>query len=102
LRAAPLRYHPGKKRGGTTDRAARNCIDRLARGIGDLKDIVRPLKARGGSLKATEQPIDTSTAAGKCFLGMLGVRDESPEGAPSLRVSPGQKPQRSTRAGRPR
>ena len=31
------------------------------------------LKARGASLKATEQPIDTSTAAGKCFLDMLGV-----------------------------
>src|SRR6516165_3352196 len=25
------------------------------------------------SLKATEQPIDTGTAAGKCFLDMLGV-----------------------------
>jgi DNA invertase Pin-like site-specific DNA recombinase len=25
------------------------------------------------ALKATEQPIDTSTAAGKCFLDMLGV-----------------------------
>ena len=25
------------------------------------------------TLKATEQPIDTSTAAGKCFLDMLGV-----------------------------
>jgi DNA invertase Pin-like site-specific DNA recombinase len=24
-------------------------------------------------LRATEQPIDTSTAAGKCFLDMLGV-----------------------------
>jgi DNA invertase Pin-like site-specific DNA recombinase len=24
-------------------------------------------------LEATEQPIDTSTAAGKCFLDMLGV-----------------------------
>jgi DNA invertase Pin-like site-specific DNA recombinase len=31
------------------------------------------VKARGASLKATEQPIDTSTAAGKCFLDMLGV-----------------------------
>jgi DNA invertase Pin-like site-specific DNA recombinase len=28
---------------------------------------------RGASLKATEQPIDTSTAAGRCFLDMLGV-----------------------------
>jgi DNA invertase Pin-like site-specific DNA recombinase len=33
----------------------------------------RAVKARGASLKATEQPIDTSTAAGKCFLDMLGV-----------------------------
>src|SRR5215467_15638857 len=48
-------------------------IDRLARSIGDLQDIVRALKARGACLKATEQPIDTSTAAGKCFLDMLGV-----------------------------
>jgi DNA invertase Pin-like site-specific DNA recombinase len=48
-------------------------IDRLARSIGDLQDIVRTLKARGVALRATEQPIDTSTAAGKCFLDMLGV-----------------------------
>ena len=48
-------------------------IDRLARSVGDLQDIVRAVKARGASLKATEQPIDTSTAAGKCFLDMLGV-----------------------------
>jgi DNA invertase Pin-like site-specific DNA recombinase len=48
-------------------------IDRLARSIGDLQDIVRSLKAKGASLKATEQPIDTSTAAGKCFFDMLGV-----------------------------
>ena len=40
-------------------------------------------------MKATEQPIDTSTAAGKCFLDMLGVfaefetnlrRERQPEG----------------------
>jgi DNA invertase Pin-like site-specific DNA recombinase len=48
-------------------------IDRLARSIGDLQDIVRTVKARGAALKATEQPIDTTTAAGKCFLDMLGV-----------------------------
>jgi DNA invertase Pin-like site-specific DNA recombinase len=48
-------------------------IDRLARSIGDLQDIVRAVKTKGASLKATEQPIDTSTAAGKCFLDMLGV-----------------------------
>ena len=48
-------------------------IDRLARSIGDLQDIVRALKAKGVALRATEQPIDTSTAAGKAFLDMLGV-----------------------------
>jgi DNA invertase Pin-like site-specific DNA recombinase len=47
-------------------------IDRLARSVGDLQDIVRILKGKGGELKATDQPIDTSTAAGKCFLDMLG------------------------------
>ena len=48
-------------------------IDRLARSIGDLQNIVRVLKKKGVALKATEQPIDTSTAAGKAFLDMLGV-----------------------------
>lgn len=48
-------------------------IDRLARSIGDLQDIVRAVKAKSASLKATEQPIDTSTTAGKAFLDMLGV-----------------------------
>ncbi len=48
-------------------------IDRLARSIGDLQDIVRAIKAKGAALRATEQPIDTSTAAGKAFLDMLGV-----------------------------
>jgi DNA invertase Pin-like site-specific DNA recombinase len=48
-------------------------IDRLARSIADLANIVRQLESKGVALKATEQPIDTSTAAGKAFLGMLGV-----------------------------
>ncbi|WP_431855009.1 recombinase family protein [Azospirillum sp.] len=48
-------------------------IDRLARSIGDLQDIVRELRTKGADLKATEQPVDTSTAAGKAFLDMLGV-----------------------------
>jgi DNA invertase Pin-like site-specific DNA recombinase len=48
-------------------------VDRLARSIGDLQDIVRALKSKGVSLRATDQPIDTATAAGKAFLDMLGV-----------------------------
>ena len=31
------------------------------------------MRAKGASLKTTEQPIDTSAAAGTCFLDMLGV-----------------------------
>jgi DNA invertase Pin-like site-specific DNA recombinase len=48
-------------------------IDRLARSIRDLQNLVHELRQRGVTLKATEQPVDTSTAAGKCFLDMLGV-----------------------------
>ncbi len=48
-------------------------IDRLARSIRDLQNLVHVLRARGVTLRATEQPIDTSNAAGKAFLDMLGV-----------------------------
>jgi DNA invertase Pin-like site-specific DNA recombinase len=48
-------------------------IDRLARSLRDLQNIVHELREKGAHLKATEQPIDTSTAAGKAFLDMLGV-----------------------------
>lgn len=48
-------------------------IDRLARSLADLESIVGSLKKKGVHLKATEQPIDTSTPAGRAFLQMLGV-----------------------------
>ncbi|MEI8395378.1 MAG: recombinase family protein [Rhodospirillaceae bacterium] len=48
-------------------------IDRLARSIGDLQTIVRTIRDKGAALACTEQPVDTGTAAGKCFLDMLGV-----------------------------
>jgi len=48
-------------------------VDRLARSVADLQDIVREVKAKGAHLKATDQPIDTSTATGKAFLDMLAV-----------------------------
>src|SRR3954451_10575945 len=51
-------------------------IDRLARSVADLQDIVRILKAAGVSLKAADQPIDTSTAVRKAFLDMLSVLAE--------------------------
>jgi DNA invertase Pin-like site-specific DNA recombinase len=90
LRAAGCEVIRAEKRSGTTTQGREELrtvldflrkgdvlmvtrIDRLARSIGDLQDIVRVVKAKGAALKATEQPIDTSTAAGKCFLDMLGV-----------------------------
>src|SRR5688500_814224 len=48
-------------------------VDRLARSVGELQDIVKVVRKKGAQLRATDQPIDTGTAAGKCFLDMLGV-----------------------------
>jgi hypothetical protein len=65
--------------GGRVSSSARPSVvvpDRLARRIRDLQNIVHDLKSRGIVLRASEQPIDTSTAAGKCFLDMLGVFGE--------------------------
>ena len=57
----------------TGDRVVVTRIGRLARSLKDLQDIVHELKAKGVALKATEQPVDTGSAAGKAFLDMLGV-----------------------------
>jgi len=51
-------------------------IDRLSRSLRDLQNLVYELNHKGIYLMATEQPIDTSTAAGKAFLDMLGVFSE--------------------------
>ena len=48
-------------------------VDRLARSLKDLQDIVHELRGRGVALRCTGQPVDTGTAAGKAFLDMLGV-----------------------------
>ena len=51
-------------------------IDRLARLIRDLQNIIYDLDKKGVTISATEQPINTQTSAGKCFLDMLGVFGE--------------------------
>jgi len=48
-------------------------LDRLARNVLDLLQIVEELDAKGAGLVVLDQKIDTCTAAGKCFLQMLGV-----------------------------
>ena len=58
---------------GAGDELVVTRVDRLARSIGDLQDVVRELRGKGASLRCTEQPVDTSSAAGKAFLDMLGV-----------------------------
>jgi DNA invertase Pin-like site-specific DNA recombinase len=63
-------------------------VDRLARSVGDLQDIVKTLRNRGVSLKVTDQPIDSSTAAGKAFLDMLGVFAEFAWRFPTGALSP--------------
>jgi DNA invertase Pin-like site-specific DNA recombinase len=90
LRAAGCEVVRAEKRSGTTtsgrteletliafarkgDSIIVTRIDRLARSIADLAALVRTLESNGVTLRATEQPVDTSTAAGRCFLQMLGV-----------------------------
>ncbi len=89
-------------------------VDRLARSVFDLQTIVRTLQERGVTLKATEQPIDTSTPAGKAFLDMLGVfaefetnlrRERQLEGiarAKAKGVYKGRKPTARAKAGQVR
>jgi DNA invertase Pin-like site-specific DNA recombinase len=90
LKAARCEIIRSEKRTGTTRESRRELetllefirpgdtlvetrIDRLARSVADLQDIVRALKSKSVSLKATDQPIDTASAAGKAFFDMLGV-----------------------------
>ena len=51
-------------------------VDRLARSIRDLQNIVYDLNQKGVTISATEQPVNTNTSAGKCFLDMLAVFSE--------------------------
>lgn len=48
-------------------------LDRLARNMRDLLEIVDAIECKGASLEILDQRIDTSTAAGRAFLQMLGV-----------------------------
>ncbi|MCV2879725.1 recombinase family protein [Sedimentimonas flavescens] len=51
-------------------------LDRLARSTRDLLHIAETLEDKGVHLRVLEQPIDTSTAAGKLFFTMLGAFGE--------------------------
>ena len=64
-------------------------IDRLARSIRDLQNMVHEMKERGISLRATEQNVDTGSAAGKAFFDMLGVFAEFETGLRKERQAEG-------------
>lgn len=51
-------------------------LDRLARSTRDLLQIAEALENKGVNLRVLEQPIDTSTAAGKLFFTILGAFGE--------------------------
>jgi DNA invertase Pin-like site-specific DNA recombinase len=48
-------------------------IDRLVRSLRDLRNFVHEPKQKRVTLRATEEPIDTDTAAGKAFRCMPGL-----------------------------
>ncbi|MET3712613.1 DNA invertase Pin-like site-specific DNA recombinase [Sphingomonas trueperi] len=90
LRAAGCTIIRSEKRSGTTSEGRQELetilsflrsgdtlmvtrVDRLARSVADLERIVASVQDRGAFLRATEQPIDTSSPAGVAFLQMLGV-----------------------------
>ena len=58
---------------GQGDRLVVWKLDRLARNMNDLTNIVQAIEGREASLEILDQKIDTSTASGKAFLQMLGV-----------------------------
>ena len=47
-------------------------LDRLARSIRDLMDIVERIRSKRASLRILAMDLDTSTATGKLMLGILG------------------------------
>ena len=48
-------------------------LDRLGRSLRDLANIAHEIEKAGAHLKVLEQGVDTATAAGRAFFGMLAV-----------------------------
>lgn len=60
---------------GVLQNAVKRCVQQvhLARSFRDLQNLVHDLEAKGVTIMALDQAIDTRTPHGKAFLGMLAV-----------------------------
>ena len=57
----------------TDDKLIVTRLDRLGRSMRDLANIAHELDEKGAYLVVVEQHVDTATAAGRAFFGMLAV-----------------------------
>jgi DNA invertase Pin-like site-specific DNA recombinase len=58
---------------GENDALVVTRLDRLGRSMRDLANIAHEIEQAGAYLKVLEQSVDTSSAAGRAFYGMLSV-----------------------------
>ncbi|MES2581340.1 MAG: recombinase family protein [Pseudomonadota bacterium] len=79
-------------------------IDRFARSLIDLLNIVQKIEAAGASFQSLTEPIDTSTGAGRMMVHMLGAFAEFERGIIRERCMAGQSAamERGVHCGRPR
>lgn len=79
-------------------------VDRLARSLSDLLQILDAVDAAGASFKSLTEPIDTSSPAGRMTLQLLGAFAEFERAMIRERSMAGQAAarQRGARIGRPR
>ena len=66
-----------------------HALDRLSRSTQDLLMLLDQLNARGIEFKSITQPIDTTTAEGKAFIGVLAVFAEFERSMIKKRVTEG-------------
>jgi len=58
---------------GKSDALVVTRLDRLGRSLRDLANIAHEIEQAGAHLKVVEQSVDTSSAAGRAFFGMLAT-----------------------------
>ena len=79
-------------------------VDRVARSLSDLLAILRRIEIAGAGFRSLTEPIDTSTAAGRLMLQLLGAFAEFERNMIRERSMAGQAAarERGARIGRPR